>query len=65
MLHQPADVILSRKWAALEQLTYLELSGLGSLQQEGGAGKGALHCIFQHLQTARLQIGACRGLAHT
>ena len=56
------DVRLSCKWAAFEQLTSLTLSGLNSLRQGVGPCGEVLHCLFQHLQYARIEVGACQGL---
>ena len=51
------DMHLSCKWAALEHLTRLSLSGIGVLRQYPNAREGALHHLFQHLVQAYIQVG--------
>ncbi len=56
-----ADVLLSRKWAALEQLEDLELSHVMDLRQEVGPRDGALSSLFPHLRKVHFQVGSVRG----
>ena len=51
-----ADVLLSRKWAALERLTFLDLARVQELRQEAGPLDGPLHSLFQHLRRVNLQV---------
>ena len=56
MIGGSADVVLSTKWAALRNLTYLEMSGMREFRQEKGPHEGALNSLFQHLRQVNIQV---------